>query len=489
MRGVFFIDSGLGFVIILALILLFTKLFGLLFRKIGLPQVLGYIIAGIVIGPAIFGELCGFSIVGLIKEDSNAEYTALFLLNGVNGEGKPFSMGTDGLAIFSKIGVLLLMFSTGLETNLQDLKKTGLAATLIACMGVLVPLILGLLISLPFGNIGLGTENIFNCIFIGMILTATSVAITVSVLKELGKINTKLGTTIVSAAIIDDVIGIIVLSVITGIAQSGSESNLTGFEWFKAQWWGTIIMIVAFFVVAVLGGWGISKLFKWIDKKWPTTHRIPIFSLVVCFVYSWVAEEIFGVADITGAFLAGVVLSTVHRASEYADKKIEVNTYTIFAPVFFANIGISNISFAGMSGWIILLAFLAVLMGLIGKVVGCGAVAKCFKYNWRESAIAGVGMMARGEVALIVTQTAIGAGLPEDFMLMTVLLILASSILTPIFLKVLYGKAKKLTAAVSTDGADAPVSVDVEAMVDEIPAVKNLGMVNGEPKDGNEENK
>ena len=491
MRGVFFLDSGLGFVIILALILLFTKLFGLLFRKIGLPQVLGYIIAGIVIGPAIFGELCGFSIVGLIKEDSNAEYTALFLLNGVNGEGEPFSMGTDGLAIFSKIGVLLLMFSTGLETNLQDLKKTGLAATLIACMGVLVPLILGLLISLPFGNIGLGTENIFNCIFIGMILTATSVAITVSVLKELGKINTKLGTTIVSAAIIDDVIGIVLLSLVTGIAKAsaGEAVPVTDFASFKAQWWGTLIMIVAFFVVAVLGGWGISKLFKWIDKKWPTTHRIPIFSLVVCFVYSWVAEEIFGVADITGAFLAGVVLSTVHRASEYADKKIEVNTYTIFAPVFFANIGISNISFAGMSGWIILLAFLAVLMGLIGKVVGCGAVAKCFKYNWRESAIAGVGMMARGEVALIVTQTAIGAGLPEDFMLMTVLLILASSILTPIFLKVLYGKDKKLTAAVSTDGADAPVSVDVEAMVDEIPAVKNLGMVKGEPKDGNEENK
>ena len=277
------------------------------------------------------------------------------------------------------------------------------------------------------------------------------------------------------------------LSVVTGIAKAsvGEAVPVTDFASFKAQWWGTLIMIVAFFAVAILGGWGISKLFKWIDKKWPTTHRIPIFSLVVCFVYSWVAEEIFGVADITGAFLAGVVLSTVHRASEYTDKKIEVNTYTMFAPVFFANIGISNISFAGMSGWIILLAFLAVLMGLIGKVIGCGGVAKCFKYSWRESAIAGVGMMARGEVALIVTQTAIGAGLPEDFMLMTVLLILVSSILTPIFLKLLYGKDKKNLPVSGLNAGDEPVPADVEAMVKEMPAVKNLGALSDEHDEEN----
>ncbi|MDE7306788.1 MAG: cation:proton antiporter, partial [Clostridia bacterium] len=149
-------------------------------------------------------------------------------------------------------------------------------------------------------------------------------------------------------------------------------------------------------------------------------------------------------------------LSTAHRSSEYTDKKVEVNTYTMFAPVFFANIGISNITFKGMSGWLILLAVLAVLMGLIGKVVGCGAVAKGFKYNWRESAIAGVGMMARGEVALIVTSTAVAAGLPQEFMLMTVLLILVSSILTPILLKVLYGKGKGTPPATPTVEEKAP---------------------------------
>lgn len=448
MNGVFYIDNGLGFVIVLAIILLTTKLCGLLFRKIGLPQVLGYIVAGILIGPAIFGELCGFSIIGLDKGNGTT-YNCLFLLSSGGGEDV-FSLGSDGLSIFAKIGVLLLMFSTGLETNLKELKNTGLAAAMIACAGVAIPMVLGILISLPFGNIGLGTAHIYQCVFIGAILTATSVAITVSVLKELGKISTKLGTTIVSAAIIDDVIGIVVLSIVTGIAKAGgADASVGGFAGFKATIYGTIIMIVAFFVVAIALGFGISKLFRWLEKKWPQTHRLPVFSLVVCFLYSWAAEEIFGVADITGAFLAGIILSTAHHASEYTDKKVEVNTYTMFAPVFFANIGISSISFLGMSGFIILFAFLAVLMGLIGKIVGCGAVAKCFKYNMRESTIAGVGMMARGEVALIVTATVTDASLGanalgQEFMIMTVLLILVSSILTPILLKVLYSKEKPL---------------------------------------------
>lgn len=439
----FVIDSGLSFAIVLAVILFFTKFFGLLFRHFGLPQVLGYIVAGILVGPAIFGDFFGFCLIG--AESPN--YTPLFLLDGTSG-GETFSMGVDGLEIFSKIGVLFLMFSTGLETNLQELRKTGLAATLVACAGVAVPMILGILICLPFGDIGLGPQNIYRCIFVGAILTATSVAITVSVLKELGKISTKLGTTIVSAAIIDDVIGIIVLSIVSGIAKSGTASaDANAFETFKATPYGTVIMIIAFFVVAIGLGFLVSKTFRWMERRWPNTHRLPVFSIVICFFYAWLAEEIFGVADITGAFLAGIILSTAHRSSIYTDKKVDVNTYTMFAPVFFANIGISQISFAGLDGKIILWAFLAVVMGLIGKVIGCGSVAKAFKYNMKESAIAGVGMMARGEVALIVTATATSAelgqnALPMEFTIMTVLLILFSSILTPILLKVLYREHK-----------------------------------------------
>lgn len=425
-------NSAIGFCAVLAIILFTTKSLGLIFRHYGLPQVLGYIIAGLIVGPKIFGDFCGFSLIGFDGEN----YVCLISLSEDNA-----------LAVFSKIGVLLLMFSVGLETNVGQLKHTGLTAFLVASAGVAVPFVLGFLLSLAFGDIGLGTEHIFRCLFIGTILTATSVAITVSVLKELGKVNTKLGTTIVSAAIIDDVLGIILLSVIKGVASAGATQAANGFEAFKSTIYGTIIMIIAFFVFAVAMGWVLSKGFKWLDKRWPSTHRIPIYSIAVCFGYSFIAEEIFGVADITGAFLAGVVLSTAHRASEYVDRQVEVDTYTIFAPVFFANIGITYITFKGINGGIILFAFLAVLLGLAGKLIGCGAVCKAFKYDWRESAIGGVGMMARGEVALIVTAAvtdeALGANaLPQEFVIMTVLLILISSVLTPILLKALYGKVK-----------------------------------------------
>ena len=422
-------NTPIGFVAVLAIIVFSTKFLGLIFKHYGLPQVLGYIIAGILIGPAIFGEFCGFALIGFDEK-------CLFSLPGENA-----------LAIFSKVGVLLLMFSAGLETDLKELRHTGLAAALIACAGVAVPLLFGFLVSLPFGNIGLGfaaKENILRSVFVGTILTATSVAITVSVLKELGKVKTQLGTTLVSAAIIDDVIGVVLLSVVLGIAKSGSTGDMSGFEAFKSTTYGTVIMIVCFFIFAILAGIVLSKCFKWLNKRWPAHHRIPVFSLAVCFGYSWIAEEIFGVADITGAFLAGVVLSTNHRVSEYTDKQIEVDAYTIFSPVFFANIGISSITFKGLSPMVLLFAVLAVIAGLTGKLLGCGAVAKAFKYNVRESTICGVGMMARGEVALIVTaavtNSALAVSLPQEFMIMTVLLILVSSVLTPVFLKLLYSK-------------------------------------------------
>ncbi len=436
-------NSALGFAAVLAIILFSTKLLGLGFRHFGLPQVLGYIIAGLLIGPAIFGDLCGFCLIGFQGAVEEGKYWALLSVPEVSLLAE-FS-ADNALGIFSKIGVLLLMFSTGLETNLKELKNTGLVAALVACSGVALPLVLGFLIALPFT--GTSVTGIYHAVFLGTILTATSVAITVSVLKELGKINSKLGTTIVSAAIIDDVIGIILLSVVKGVVPASGAENLNAFEAFKSTIYGTLIMIVCFFVFAILAGFGLSKCFKWIDKRWPEHHRIPVFSLAVCFAYSWIAEEIFGVADITGAFLAGVVLSTDHRASAYTDSKVEVNTYTVFAPVFFANIGISSIKFLGMNPQVLLFAVLAVIVGLIGKVVGCGAVCKSFKYSWRESAIGGVGMMARGEVALIitaaVTSSTLGAyALPQDYMIMTVLLILISSVLTPVLLKLLYKEKK-----------------------------------------------
>ena len=429
------VDGILGFVMVLAIVIVSTKLCGLLFRRLHLPQVLGYIIAGVLIGPALFG-MGGFSLIGFQSEADSVSCLVMldeFTLN----DGSTYTI----LDVFSKIGVILIMFCAGLETDLEELKKTGLISMFVAIAGVSVPLVLGLCVSLPFMGSGLvdgSFTTVVQGLFVGAILTATSVAITVSVLKELGKINTRIGTILVSAAIIDDVIGMVVLSVMTGLGTAGGGAQLSGFDWFKAQWWGTLIMIVAFFAVAIVVGIGLHYLFKWMDKKWPSTHRLALFGLATCFVYAFVAEEVFGVADITGAYFAGVIISTVNRVATYADKKADVSSYMIFGPVFFASIGMT-MSFDGLSGWLVLFSALFVLAGLVGKIAGCGAVIKLSGGTWREAGITGVGMMARGEVALIVTTKGIEAGIiPESFMIMTVMLILVSSILTPIFLKLLF---------------------------------------------------
>lgn len=429
------VDGILGFVMVLAIVIISTKLCGLLFRRLHLPQVLGYIIAGVLIGPALFG-MCGFSLIGFQSEADSVSCLVMldeFTLN----DGSTYTI----LDVFSKIGVILIMFCAGLETDLEELKKTGLISMFVAIAGVSVPLVLGLCVSLPFMGSGLvdgSFTTVVQGLFVGTILTATSVAITVSVLKELGKINTRIGTILVSAAIIDDVIGMVVLSVMTGLGTAGGGAQLSGFDWFKAQWWGTLIMIVAFFAVAIVGGIGLHYLFKWMDKKWPSTHRLALFGLATCFVYAFVAEEVFGVADITGAYFAGVIISTVNRVATYADKKADVSSYMIFGPVFFASIGMT-MSFDGLSGWLVLFSALFVLAGLVGKIAGCGAVIKLSGGTWREASITGVGMMARGEVALIVTTKGIEAGIiPESFMIMTVMLILVSSVLTPVFLKLLF---------------------------------------------------
>ncbi|HIW02907.1 MAG TPA: cation:proton antiporter [Candidatus Protoclostridium stercorigallinarum] len=429
------IDGIPGFLMVLAIVMVSTKLCGLLFRRLNLPQVLGYIIAGVLVGPALIG-MSGYSLIGF---QSEADEVACFVMLD------EFTLMDGGtytiLDVFSKIGVILIMFCAGLETDLKELRKTGLVSTLVACAGVAVPLVLGLVISLPFMGTGLVDDSfgtVIQGLFVGTILTATSVAITVSVLKELGKINTRIGTILVSAAIIDDVIGMVVLSVMTGLGTAGGGAELTGFDWFKAQWWGTVIMIIAFFVAAIAVGIGLHYLFAWMDKKWPSTHRLALLGLATGFAYAFAAEEVFGVADITGAYIAGVMLSTVHRMANYTNKKVDVSSYMIFGPVFFASIGIT-ISFDGLSGWLVLMTALFVLAGLLGKIIGCGAVIKLKGGSWREAGIAGVGMMARGEVALIVTTKGIEAGIiPDSFMIMTVMLILVSSVLTPILLKVLF---------------------------------------------------
>ncbi|MBD5471481.1 MAG: cation:proton antiporter [Lachnospiraceae bacterium] len=381
----------------LAIIIIMAKVFGIIARKLKAPQVVGEIIAGLIIGP---------SLLGWVNQ-------------------------TDFLLQMAEVGVILLMFSAGLETDIKDLMKTGPIAALIACAGVFIPLICGALFyMLYYGMAPWGSEEFYKAVFVGTILTATSVSITVQSLKEMGKIKGKVGTTILSAAIIDDVIGIIVLTFVIGLKNPDSNPLKV------------IINTILFFILAVIVGFISYKIFKKVDKRYPHTRRIPIAGLAYCFIMSYVAERYFGIADITGAYVAGIILCSI-KDSDYIERKVDVNSYMLFGPVFFASIGLKT-NLDSISGSILLFSLGFVIVGLVSKIVGCGLMARLCKFKGNDALKIGVGMMTRGEVALIVSQRGLSVGLLEPiYFTSVILLIIVSSISTPIILKILYSKDKE----------------------------------------------
>lgn len=378
----------------LAIIIVFAKFFGLLARKLKAPQVVGEIIAGLLIGP---------SLLGLVNQ-------------------------TDFLLQMAEIGVVLLMFSAGLGTDLKELLKTGPKALLIACAGVFVPLVGGALLYMGFyGAAPWGSEKFYQAVFIGVILTATSVSITVETLKEMGKLKGKVGTTILSAAIIDDVIGIIVLTFVIGFKNPDSNPAKV------------VINTVLFFAFACLVGIIIYKIFKRVDNRYPHTRRIPIIGLALCLSFAYIAEKFFGIADITGAYVAGIILCS-SRDSDYIAEKMDINSYMMFGPIFFASIGLKT-NIDNMTGEILIFGLCFVLVGLIAKIIGCGLVSRLCGFKGLDCVKIGVGMMTRGEVALIVAQKGLSVGLLTPvYFTAVIMLIIISSIATPILLKVLYAK-------------------------------------------------
>lgn len=385
----------------LAIILLFAKCLGILARKFKAPQVVGQILAGLLVGPCVLGWISQNNFI------------------------------TD----MAEVGVVILMFSVGLESDIKELLKTGPVAFLIACFGVIVPLITGALLYMGFYGVApWGSENFYKAVFIGTIMAATSVSITVASLQELGKIKSKVGTTIVSAAIIDDILGIIVLTFVIGFKNPDSNPGMV------------VIKTIAFFAVAVIGGFLVYKIFFTLDKKYPHTRRIPIISVAFCFGLSYIAERYFGIADITGAYVAGVVLCSL-QDNEYIESKVDVSSYMFFGPIFFASIGLKT-SFDSINSTMIAFCICFVIVALLSKIIGCGLAGKLCKYSAADSLKIGVGMMTRGEVALIVAQKGLSAGLlTADYFTAVILMILVSSISTPIILKLLYSRDDKKAAA------------------------------------------
>lgn len=333
---------------------------------------------------------------------------------------------SDFLTQMAELGVVLLMFSAGLDSDIDEIIKSGPIALLVAMCGVLLPLAAGTALYIVFyGFDGLGSDSFYHALFMGCILTATSVSITVQALRELGHLKTRVGTTILSAAIIDDVLGIIVLTVITGFKDASTSP----------------VKVLAdtglFFLFSGVIGYLVYQVFERMSLRHPRTKRLTVLGLAFCFLMSYLAEEFFGIADITGAYVAGLVLSNL-RDSDDIERRLDVNSYTLFGPLFFASVGIStDISAFDTSILAFSLAFLVV--GLLSKIVGCGLMAWICRFKKEDALKIGVGMMNRGEVALIVSQKGLAVGLMNAaYFPAVILLIIVSAVVTPIALKVLY---------------------------------------------------
>ncbi len=378
----------------LAIIIVAAKFFGLVAKKCKAPQVVGEIIAGIIIGPCL---------LGLVQT-------------------------SDFLAQMAEIGVILLMFSAGLETNLKDLVKTGPKALGIACAGVFVPLVGGTLFYMLFYDFAkIGSEEFFKALFIGTIMTATSVSITVESLREMGYLKGEIGTTILNAAIIDDIIGMLVLTVVIGFYDSSAKPITV------------VCNTVLFMCIAVVGGFFAYRIFKKIDQRYPHSRRITIAGLALCLAMAYCAEKYFGIADITGAYVAGIILCNIHD-SEYIARRMDINSYVLFGPIFFASIGLKT-DIRDLDWTILLFSLGFVFVALMTKIIGCGIFARLCKIPTKHAIKVGVGMMTRGEVALIVSKKGMNVGLLSPvYFTSVILLIITSSILTPILLKLLYSK-------------------------------------------------
>lgn len=379
------------YLIDIALILISTKLLGLLTRRIQLPQVVGALLAGLLLGPAC---------LGLLQE-------------------------TDFIKNIAEIGVIVLMFSAGLETDVKELKKSGLASFVIALMGVIVPLLGGFAIAAIYNPIA-DKQTLLQNIFVGVVLTATSVSITVETLKELGKLSTKTGNAILGAALIDDVLGIIALTVISSFA--GSDVSI----------WVILLKILGFFVFCGVVAFLFVKIGNpWINKYKKDLRRFVILAFAFCLVMAFASEYFFGVSDITGAFVAGLILSN-NKKTTYMQNRFDTISYLLLSPVFFASVGL-KVTFDGMSSTVVVLIILLLAVAILSKMIGCGLGAKICKYTNLQSVKIGIGMISRGEVALIVATKGMAMGLMNDmFFAPLVLVVVATTIVTPILLKLAY---------------------------------------------------
>jgi Kef-type K+ transport system membrane component KefB len=370
--------------VLIAGLLLAAKCAGWLCQRIGIPTVLGQLVVGVLAGPSVFNW---------VHQDP--------LLNS-----------------FSTIGVILLMFIAGMETDMKQMRRVGVPAFVSASAGVIVPFVAGTAFSYALGY------SLPMSLFLGTLLTATSVSISAQTLKELGKLNSKEGTTILGAAVIDDVLGLIVLSVI--LAFTLGQNPL----------WAILKMILYFPLAYLLGHYGFPLLSRWLPRMLALEARIG-FVLALVLLYAWSAEELGSVAAITGAYIAGILVNRTDMREWVHDGLSKIG-YAFFIPIFFVYVGVEA-NFHGVAHFspLFLLSFIGIAIGT--KVIGCGGGALLCRFRPMEALTVGVGMISRGEVALITATIGLQAGLITPSLFSVVILItLITTLVTPLLLKLVY---------------------------------------------------
>lgn len=377
----------------LVIIILATKIAGYIATKFGQPSVLGEILVGILIGPAI---------LGLVESD-------------------------DLLHIFSELGVIFLMFFAGLETNLKDLTSNMKSALSVASFGVVLPLIGGYLVGIGFGM------DPSHSLFLGIVLTATSVSISVQTFRELGQMNTKESATVLGAAIADDIIGLILLAIVMSLTVGGDTSIPE-----------VLLKQVVFFAVILIGNLKIVPIISKSIDKFKIPDLSMVFAVVLCFAYAYFADFM-GISNIIGAFFAGLALATDKHREQFEDKLLP-SVSVIFIPVFFASIGLS-VTFKGIGDHIWLIIILCIV-SVLTKIIGGAFGAKITGYNMLSSTLIGAAMVSRGEVALITSSIGYKAGLfSQEYYTPMVIAIVFTTVITPPLLKMFINKKEQHDAA------------------------------------------
>jgi Kef-type K+ transport system membrane component KefB len=321
------------------------------------------------------------------------------------------------------------MFLAGLEVDLREMRRTGRVSTLAGVLGVIVPLALGALVVLPFGYHGQ------SALFVGMILTATSVSISAQTLLELGVLRSREGIALLGAAVVDDILVILLLSVFVAVAASGAGG-------------GAIVLVLVrmllYLGLAIAAAFLLPRLADWVDGQ-PISEGLAALVLVVTLAYAWTAEVGGGLAAITGAFIAGIGFGRSHLRATIG-RSMHTITYGFLVPIFFVSIGLkTNVRLLTESG--LLLALVLVIVAVVSKVLGGGLGARLGGFTNRESLRVGVGMISRGEVGLIVASVGVSAGLiqTELFSIVT-LIVLVTTLVTPPLLRQVFA-SKETTHA------------------------------------------